>query len=159
MAAVDDGDVGAESFDDLEDVGGEEDGCATGDHALQHRFESPGGDGVDAFEWLVEEENFGAVDGGGGGGEVFLHAVREVGDEFFCFASKRHEVEQFGGTGGGGADVEAVHATDEAEILGCGETAEESEAFGDDTDLTLDFDGVGDGIQTEDLNAAGGGCE
>ena len=63
------------------------------------------------------------------------------------------------GAGGGGGGVEAVHAADEAEIFGCGETAEEGEAFGDDADLALDFDGVGDGVEAEDLDAAGGGGE
>ena len=62
MAAVDDGDVGAETLDDFEDVGGEEDGGAASDHALEHGLESTGGDGVDAFKGLVEEEDAGAVD-------------------------------------------------------------------------------------------------
>ena len=57
MAAIDDGDVGAEALDDFEDVRGEEDGGAAGDHALKHGFEGAGGDGVDAFEGLVEEED------------------------------------------------------------------------------------------------------
>ena len=159
VAAVDDGDVGAEALDDFEDVGGEEDGGAAGDHALEHGFESAGGDGVDAFEGLVEEEDFGAVDDGGGEGEFLLHAVGEVGDEFFCFVGEAHELEELGGAGGGGGGVEAVHAADEAEVFGCGETAEEGEAFGDDADLALDFDGVGGGVEAEDLDAAGGGSE
>ena len=159
MAAVDDGDVGAEALDDLEDVRGEEDGGAAGDHSLQHGFEGAGGDGVDAFEGLVEEEDFGAVDDGGGEGEFFLHAVGVVGDEFFGFAGEAHEVEEFGGAGGGGGGVEAVHASDEAEVFGGGEAAEEGEAFGDDADLALDFDGVGDGVEAEDLDGAGGGSE
>ena len=142
-AAVDDGDVGAEALDDLEDVRGEEDGGAAGDHALKHGFEDAGGDGVDAFEGLVEEEHVGAVDDGGGEGEFFLHAVGEVGDELFCFVGEAHELEELVGAGGGGGGVEAVHAADEAEIFGCGEAAEEGEAFGDDADLALDFDGVG----------------
>ncbi len=150
------GDVSAEAFDDLEDVRGEEDGGAAGDHALKHGFESAGGDGVDTFEGLVEEEDFGAVDDGGGEGEFFLHAVGEVGDEFFCFAGEAHELEQFGGAGGSGGGVEAVHAADEAEVFSCSEAAEEGEAFGDDADLPLDFDGVGDGVEAEDLDAAGG---
>ena len=102
VAAVDDGDVSAEALDDFQDVGGEEDRCAAGDHALEHRLESAGGDGVDPFEWLVEEENFGAVDDGSGECELFLHAVGEVGDEFFCFVGESHELEELGGAGGGG---------------------------------------------------------
>jgi hypothetical protein len=159
MAAVDDGDVGAEALDDLEDVGGEEDGGAAGDHALEHGFESGGGDGVDAFEGFVEEEDFWTVDDGGGEGELFLHAVGEVGDEFFCFTGEAHELEEFGGADGGGGGVEAVHAADEVQVLGCGEAAEEGQAFGDNADLTLEFHGAGSGVEAEDLDGAGGGCE
>lgn len=139
VAAIDDGDVGAEALDDLENVGGEKDGCAASDHALKHGFECAGGDGVDAFEGLVEEEDAGTVDDGGGEGELFLHAVGEVGDEFFCFAGKTHELEKFGGAGGGGGGVEAIHTADESEVLGGGEATEEGEAFGDYADLALDL--------------------
>ena len=58
------------------------------------------------------------MDDGGSEGEFLLHAVREVGDEFFCFVGEAHELEELGGTGGGGSGVEAVHAADEAEVLG-----------------------------------------
>ena len=60
------------------------------------------------------------------------------------------------GAGGGGGGVEAVHAADEAEVFGCGEAAEEGEAFGDYADLAFDLDGVGGGIEAENLDAAGG---
>ena len=159
MAAVDDGDVRAESLDDLHDVRGEEDGGATGDHALEHGFEGAGGDGVDAFEGLVEEEDFGTVDDGGGEGKFFLHAVGVVGDQLFGFAGEAHELEELGGSVVGGGEIEAIHAADEAEVFGCGEATEESEAFGHDADLALDLDGVGDGVKTEDLNRARGGGE
>ena len=52
-ALLDDGDVRAETLDDLEHMGGEEDGCTAGDHALEHGLEGSSGDGVDAFEGLV----------------------------------------------------------------------------------------------------------
>ena len=154
MTAVDDGDVGTETLDDLEDVRGEEDGSAARDHSLQHRFQSAGGDGVNAFEGLVEEENLGAVDDGGSECEFFLHAVGEVGDEFFGFLGEGHELEQLRSAGGGGGGVEAVHSADEVEVLGCGEAAEEGEALGDDTNLSLDFDGMGSGVEAKDLNVA-----
>jgi hypothetical protein len=80
--------------------------------------------------------------------------MREVGDEFFCFVGEAHKLEEFCGASGGGGGGEAVHAADEAEVLGCGETAEEGEAFGDDSDLALDLDGVCGCVETEDLNAA-----
>ncbi len=157
--AVDDGDVAAETLDDLEDVRGEEDGGAAGDHALKHVFEGACCDGVYAFEGFVEEEDFGAVDDGGGEGEFLLHAVGVIGDELFGFGGEAHEVEELVGAVGGGGAVETVHAADETEILGCGEAAEEGEAFGDDAYLALDFDRVGGGVEAEDLDGAGGGCE
>src|ERR1700721_105715 len=80
MTAVDDGDVGTETLDDLEDVRGEEDGSAARDHSLQHRFQSAGGDGVNAFEGLVEEENLAAVGAGESGGGFFRHRGGEGGD-------------------------------------------------------------------------------
>ena len=155
MAAVDDGDVGAETLDDLKDVGGEEDGGATGDHPLEHGLESARGDGVDAFKGLVEEEDAGPVDDGCGQGELFLHAVGEVGDEFFRFAGEAHKLEQLGGAGGGGGLIEAVHPTYESEVFRCSKTAEEGQAFGDDADLALDVDWVRDGVEAKDLDGAG----
>jgi hypothetical protein len=81
---------------------------------------------------------------------------REVRDEFFCFVGEAHEVEELFGAGSSGGGVEAVHAADEAEVLGCGEAAEESESFGDYSDLAFDFNWVGGGVEAEDLDAAGG---
>src|SRR5580658_1658409 len=105
MTAVNDGDVGAEALDDLEDVRCEEDGGAAADHALEHGFEGAGGDGVDAFEGLVEEEDLGTVNDSGGEGKFFLHAVGEVSDELFCFVREAHELEELGGASGGGGGV------------------------------------------------------
>src|SRR4051812_21220267 len=149
----------AETLDDFENVRGEEDGGATGDHALDHGLERAGGNGVDAFEWLVKKKDFWAVDDGGGECKFFLHAMGEVGDEFFSFVGERHELEQLLRACGRSGAVEAVHAADEAEVFGCGEAAEEGEAFGNDADLALDFDGIGDRVEAEDPDAAGGGSE
>ena len=159
LAAVNDGDVGAEALDDLEHVGGEKDGRAAGDHALQHGFEGACGDGIDAFEWLVEEEDFRTVDDGGGEGEFLLHAVGEVGDEFFLLAGEAHELEQLLGALEGCGAIEAVHLAYEAEVLGRGETAEERHALGNDADVALELGGVCGEVLAENADAAGGGCE
>jgi hypothetical protein len=45
------------------------------------------------------------------------------------------------------------------EVFGCGETAEEGEAFGDYTYLPLDVHRVLGGVEAEDVNGAGGGSE
>src|ERR1035441_8535365 len=107
-AAVNDADVGAQALDDLQHMRGEEDGGAARDHALQHLLQRAGGDGVDAFEGLVEEEHLGAVDDRGGQRKLLLHAVREVGDQLLVFAGEVHEFEQFFGALLGGGLVEAV---------------------------------------------------
>ena len=160
MAAVDDGDVGAEALDDFEDVGGEEDGGAAGDHALKHGFERAGGDGVDAFEGLVEEEDSGPWMTAAARASFFCMPWEKSVMSFFVSPARpmksRSSVVRVRGGGG----VEAVHAADEAEVFGGGEAAEEGEAFGDDADLAFHFDGVcGDCVEAEDLDGAGGGRE
>jgi hypothetical protein len=159
LAVVDDAYVGAEALNDFENVGGEEDSCAAGDHALQHLLEGAGGDGVDALEGLVEKEDLRPVDDGCGEGELFLHAVREVGDELLGFAGKVHEFEELFAALESGGVVQAVHLADEAQVFGGGEASEESHAFGNDADLALDFERVRGEIEAEDLNAARGGGE
>ena len=94
---MNDGDVAAQAFDDFENVRSEEDRGAAGDHALQHGFQRTRGDGIDTFEWLIQEEDFGPVNYGGSEGQLFLHSVRIVGDQFFGLVGELHEVEQFGG--------------------------------------------------------------
>src|SRR5579863_9294023 len=121
---MDDGDVAAQALDDFEHVRSEENRGAARDHALQHGFERAGGDGVHAFEWLVEEQNFGAVNYGGGHSQLFLHAVGIVGDEFLGLVGELHEVEQLGGALGGGFAVQSVHAAGKVQKFGAGETSE-----------------------------------
>ncbi len=147
---MDDGDVAAQALDDFEHVRGEKDGGSAFGHALEHGFQGAGGDGVHAFEGLVEKQNAGAVDDGGGEGKLLLHAVGEVGDQLFGLVGEVHEVEEFVGAAVGGFAVEAVHAADEAEIFRRGEAAEEGEAFGDDADLALDVEGVGGEVDAKD---------
>ncbi len=101
----------------------------------------------------------GRVDDGRRHRELLLHAVGKVGDEFFRFVGEVHEVEQFFGALVGGVAIETVHATDEAEVFGCGEAAEEGEAFRDNADLTLEFERMGGEVEAEELDLAGGGSE
>lgn len=155
-SAINDGDVAAEAFDDFEDVRGEENGGAAGDHALEHGFEGRGGDSVDAFEGLVEEKDFRAVNDGGGHGELFLHAVGIIGNQGFGTVGQLHEFEQFLSALRGSGRIEPVHAADKIQIFRSGEAAEEGKAFGDDADAGLDFDAVRCEFEIEDADAAGG---
>ena len=56
---MNDADMSAQPFHDLQHMRGEENGCAARDHALQHGFQSAGGDGVHAFEGLVRNSTLG----------------------------------------------------------------------------------------------------
>jgi len=159
LAAVNDADVRTQALDDFEHVRGEEDGDAARDHALQHRFQSAGGDGVDAFEGLVEEEDARPVDDGGGERELLLHAVGEVGDQLLVLAGEVHEVEQLGCSLVCGHAIQAVHAADEAEVLAGGEAAEQGHALGDDPDLALQLGGVLGQVGAQYADLAAGGCE
>src|SRR5579863_1466009 len=156
---MDDGDVAAQALHDFEHVRSEENRGAARDHALQHGFEGAGGDGVHALERLVEKQNFGSVNYGGGHGQLFLHAVGIVGDEFLGLVGELHEVEQFGGTLGGGFAVQAIHASGEVQEFGSGEAAEQRHAFGDDADLPFDFYGTDVEVESEDLDLPGTGRE
>ena len=128
-------------------------------HSLQHGFESASSDGVNTFEWLVEEEHSGTVDDGGGEGKFFLHAVREVGDELFRLICQLHEVEELSAAAVCGVAVETIHAADEAQIFGCGETREQRHSFGDDSDLAFEVESAGVEGLAEDLDVPGGGLE
>ena len=155
LAAINDGDVAAEAFDDFEHVRGEENRGAARDHAVQHRLERAGGDGVHALERLVEKQNLWAVNDGGGEGQFLLHAVRVVGDQGFRLIGELHEVEEFHRALGRDVPAEAVHVADEIQIFGAGETAEKRDALRHDTDLTLHFDWIIGEIDPENFHAAG----
>src|SRR5580704_7989196 len=152
---MNDGHVAAKAFDNFQHVRSEKNGGAASDHILQHGFQRVGSDRVHALERLVEEKNFRAVDYGGGQGEFFLHAVRIVGYQRLGLVHQLHEIQQFGGAFGGRRAVQAVHAPDEIQILGTGETSEEGHAFGHDANLTFHFHGILRQINSENLHAPG----
>src|SRR4029077_17618277 len=70
-----------------------------------------------------------------------------------------HKLEQLGGALGRCGAVEAVHASGEAEELCASEASEQRHAFGNHSDLALDFDGVSVEIDAENFNSPGTGRE
>src|SRR4051812_3833274 len=156
---MDDGDVAAQAFDDLENMGSEKDGRAAGDHALQHRLQRAGSDGVHAFEGLVEEENLRAMDHSCGHGELLLHSVRVVRDKLFGLVGELHELEQLDGALGGGLAIKTVHASGIAQEFSSGQAAEQSHSFGNDADLALHLDRIRIEIDTQNLDPPGSGGE
>ena len=78
---------------------------------------------------------------------------------FLVLVGQLHEFEQLLGAQVGGLLVQAVHAADEAQILGRGEAAEQRHAFGHDADLALQLEGrCAEGL-AENLDGAGAGLE
>lgn len=77
---LDDADAVAEAFDEVELVGGEDDGDATVGLVAQDLGHDVDGDGVEAGERFVEYEDFGGVDEGGGELDALLVAEGELHD-------------------------------------------------------------------------------
>ena len=138
-AFVDDGDAVAEALDDFEHVGGEKDGGAALHLVEQDVLHEARADGVDAFEGLVHEEEFGMVDEGGGHGDALAHAFGVFADDF-AVGLKLKEVHEAAGALDGLRAREGVHAADEFEELDAGEAVEEEGLVGDEADLLFDFE-------------------
>ena len=110
-------DVVAEPLDDLEDVRGEEDRAAPVHERREQVLDLAGGDGVDALEGLVEEEQARRRQERHGERHLLAHAVRVVGDERVLRAREIHEREQLPGAALDGGRREAVHLAHEAQRL------------------------------------------
>ena len=80
LAALYDGHHIAELFRDLKHVGGEEDGSASVAVLAHEGLELVRGDGVEADEGFVHDDELRLVDEGGDEGELLLHAVGIGGD-------------------------------------------------------------------------------
>src|ERR1700722_7256640 len=150
---MNDGDGAAQTPNNFEHVRGEKNSGSARDHSLQHVFQSARGDGIDAFEWFVEKQDFGSVDDRCRKRQFFLHSMRVVGDWFFRLIGKLHEVEQLGGSLGRGLAIEAVHASGEAKKFGASEAPKKRHAFRHDSDVALDLDWVGVQIDAENFDA------
>src|SRR5271168_342859 len=146
--------MAAQALYDLEDMGSQKNCDPAFGHASEQRFQRTRCERIDAFEWLVEKKDARSVDHSSGERQFFLHAVRIVGDDGFGAVGELHEFEQLFGAPARGGAVESIHAANKIEILGTGQAFEKPHAFGDDTDLTLYFDGVRGKIQAQKLNAA-----
>jgi hypothetical protein len=82
-ALVDDGDVVADLFDQLHDVAGEQHGRAGADETGQQPADHIGGDRIDTFERLVQEQHRGVVDQGTAECGLLAHTGGVVGDQAF----------------------------------------------------------------------------
>src|ERR1700758_855735 len=96
---------------------------------------------------------------GGRKGELLLHAMGIVGNEFFRLVRELHKFKQLGGAAGRCRAVKAIHASRETEEFGAGEAPEQSHAFGHDADLALHFDGMSVEIEPENFDSSGTGCK
>src|SRR3984893_14938151 len=107
---MDDGDMTAQALYNFEHVLRKKDRSAARDHTLQHRFQSSGSDGIDAFERLIEKKYLRSMNYGRRHRQLLLHAVRIVCDQLLRLIGKLHEVEQFRAALRRGFAVESVHA-------------------------------------------------
>src|SRR5690348_9618640 len=154
---MDDGHMAAEALDDLENMRSEKNGDTSFGHPAQKCFECSGRKRVYAFEWLVKKENPRAVDDSGGQGQFFLHSVRVVRDQSLGAIGELHEFEELIGTALGRGTVETVHAANEPQIFGAGQSLEKPHALRHNADLTFHFDGTRREVQAEKLSPAGTG--
>src|SRR5208283_456462 len=65
--------------------------------------------------------------------------MRVVGDQLLRMIGELHEVEQLSAALGRGLPVQPIHAAGKVQELSSREPAEQSHAFGDDSDLPLHF--------------------
>src|ERR1051326_604831 len=129
------------------------------DKALQQPLERGGRDGVDALEGLVEEQDFRAVNHRGGERRFFLHAMRVIGYKFVSGIGQVHELQELGGTRGGGGAVQAVHPSYEIEQLRAGKPLKERQAFWHHANPALDLNAVSRQIAAQDVDLAAGRAE
>ena len=94
--------------------------------------------GIDAFERLVHQEEFGVMNQRGGHGNALAHAFGVFADDF-AVGLELEEVHQFAGAFDGGGARQTVHSADEFEKLDAGQTVEEERFVGDEADSLLDF--------------------
>src|ERR1035438_742051 len=125
LAAGDDADVGAEFLHNLQDVGGEKDRCAATDALLEGVAQHARGNGIDALEGFVEEQEVWIGDQGSGQGELLLHTVGELEREFLFLVRQIHHVQQFVATRADGSRRQKIHAADEGKVFAGGQIRSE----------------------------------
>src|SRR5258708_6499839 len=89
---------------------------------------------------------------GGGHRQLFLHAMRIIGDQLLRLVSELHEIKQFGSAPGRGFAVEPIHASGEVQKFGSRQTSEERHAFGNHANLPLHIYSMFCEIEPEDFN-------
>src|SRR4051794_39569381 len=79
--------------------------------------------------------------------------MRVVRDQLFGLIGELHEIEQLGGSLGGGLPVQAIHASGEAQELGPRQSSKQRHAFGHNANLALNLDRIGIEIKAKYLDA------
>lgn len=155
FAGVHDGEAVAEDFGFVHVVGGEDDGEAGFADGLDEFPEVATGLGVEAGGGFVEEEDFGAVDEGGGDGEALFLATGEVFNVGGGFVGELDFFEE-----GEGVNFEAVEAGEHFELFSEGEFFDKGGGLELDADDGFDLFGVfGDVDAVDEDLATGDGAE
>src|SRR5262249_51260051 len=137
----------------------EEDGGATCGEIAQDVADDPGADGVDALKRLVEEEDLGPVDEGGGERDLFAHADGVINDELVGVALQVEDVEQRGGAAADLVARQVIEAAGELDELTAGEAVIEIELLGEDAHKSLSAERLAPDVHAADEGRACGGAE
>src|SRR6266404_6310299 len=156
---MNDGHVAAQTFDNFQDVGRQEDGSAGFSHARQQRLQRACRESIHTLEGFVEKQNARSVNYGGCESKLLLHSVRIVRNHGLGAVGELHEIEQLLGAALSRHAVQAVHAADKLEILRTRQALEKAHTLGNNADLAFYFNGIRGKVHTEELHAAGSGRE
>src|SRR5690606_12827598 len=132
-----DGDMVAQTLDQLHDVAGKDDGAAVVDEGAQDAPDGHAGDWVDGLERLVEHEHGRRVDEGGGQRDLLRHPGGVVDDEDVGRVGEVERGEQGGTPLGDDRRVHAAQHTRVVDELGAGEPVEELHPVGQDAELAF----------------------
>ena len=116
-AAGDDADAVAQPLHQIQLVGGEDDGHAGAGAVGEHRAHHVHGDGVEAGERLVKDEDVGVVDEAGGELDALLVAQGEVVELVVHTLAQAEFLEQLGAALLGGFAVDAVQLGQKDQLL------------------------------------------
>ncbi len=153
----DDDDAIADQLDDFEDVRDVEDCLALRGELLQQIFEETGGDDVEAGERLVEDEQLGIVQQGGGDEDALLHALGVERDGRVAPGFEAEQGEEPVGLEVDEGLGQVAQAADELEVLEAGEVGVDVGLLGDVAEGgAVGLEIVADALAFEEHLAVGG---
>lgn len=155
-AAIEQQDFVGEALDVHEHVGADDQAGAALLEGVEQGEDGFAGGGVEALEWLVEDEEFGGVEQGQGEGGFLAHAVGAGGGEAGTALGEAERDEELFDAVAGLFFVEMVDGGAELEVFFDAEGVEQAEVFGHDAEGGAPGTGGGFRPMAEDADGAGG---